>query len=248
MTHLMLENTNGVLSPFPTQLPISAWAPLWPADIDGDGDIDLFSSLGRHVYENQGNAIFVEVTPTAFPVTPTIPGYDAFDVDRDGDVDVVANGGIWVNSGTGTFTWSSTAIPHLPWLLATVADDFDGDGDIDIPGMPNMLHHVLAPTAPAIGQSYSVVLHFRPGAPILAAVFGAIGSGTTPLGSSIVLDLDPASTLLVGLQFGTAPPTTLTWSIPNVPALAGTPLNYQAIATDPHAGLVVTNTFGDVVQ
>lgn len=52
--------------------------------------------------------------------------------------------------------------------------------------------HVLAPTAPAIGGSYSVVLQTRPGVPSLAAIFGALGSGTTSLGPWSTPRPDPA--------------------------------------------------------
>jgi hypothetical protein len=244
----LLRNQGGVLSLFPTQLPTGAFTPHSFADVDGDGDLDLFAASGTRLFLNQGTGTFVAATATAFPTTPT-GGYGTFDVDRDGDVDVFTATGLWLNNGSGAFTFAAMPLTLiLGERLGAVPADYDGDGDLELPGLPNMLHHVRAPNAPGIGGSYSVELTTRPNVPSLAAVFGAFGAGSTSLGSFGALRLDPASALIVGVQFLSLPPTTLSWAVPSNPAAIGTALHYQAVVDDPLRGLVVTNTFRDVVQ
>ena len=171
-----------------------------------------------------------------------------FDVDRDGDVDTLASNGIWLNDGSGVFQLQPMPMSLPGGYLGRVPADYDGDGDLELPGLPNLLHHVSAATPPTIGGSYSVELNTRPGVPSLAVICGALGAGTTSLGPWGTLRLDPASVGIVGVQFLTTPPTTLIWTLPNLPSLVGTPLHYQAILDDPLVGLVTTNTFRDVVQ
>lgn len=244
----LLRNQNGVLSPFPVQLPATATIPHWLADVDGDGDLDLFATTGTRLFLNQGNATFVAAPATALP-TAAGARYGCFDVDRDGDVDVFAATGLFLNDGSGTFTFAAAGQALANGLsLAAVAADYDGDGDLELAGLPNLLHHVRAPTAPTLGGNYSVVLHTRPGVPTLGAVFGAFGPGATSLGPWGSLRLDPASVQIVNVQFLVPGPSTVTWALPNQASLVGTALHYQAILDDPLVGLVSTNTFRDVVQ
>lgn len=244
----LLRNQGGVLSPFPVQLPAAAIAPHWLADVDGDGDVDLFALNGTRLFLNQGNATFVAAL--GFPsTTATMERYGCFDVDRDGDVDVFARAGLLINNGSGVFTFQAGS--HLQQYgagLGPVAADYDGDGDLELAGLPNLLHHALAPVAPTRGANYTVTLHPRPGIPTLGAVFGAFGSGVIPLGPFGTLRLDPATALIVHVHVLQAVPTSATWAIPNVPSLVGTPLHYQAIVDDALVGFVTTNTFRDVVQ
>jgi hypothetical protein len=244
----LLRNQNGALSPFPTQLPALAAEPHWLADVDGDGDLDLFATNGTRLFLNQGNATFVAAPATALP-NAAGARYGCFDVDRDGDVDVFAATGLLLNNGTGLFTFAPAGQVVAAGLqLAAVAADYDGDGDSELPGLPNFLHHVRAPVPPVLGSSYSVELHTRPGAATLGAVFGAFGPGSIALGPWGSLRLDPASAVIVFVQFLTPTPSTVSWALPNVPSLVGTNLYYQAIVDDPRVGLVSTNTFRDIVQ
>jgi len=101
--------------------------------------------------------------------------------------------------------------------------------------------------APAIGGSYAVELHTRQGGVYPGLLVASSGAGVLPIGPFGALKLDPASALVVGAQAGVTP-LVVTWTIPNVPASAGTPLNYQGVVVDPLQGVVVTNTFGELVQ
>ncbi len=244
----LLRNQGGVLSPFPTQLPAPASAPHWLADVDADGDVDVFAGAGALLYRNQGNATFVAATGYPLP-TGFASRYGCFDVDRDGDVDVYGANALLLNDGTGAFTAQATTQATQYGLpLGSVAADYDRDGDLELPGLPNLLHHVLAPVAPTLGGNYAVTVHARTGTPTLAAVVGAFGAGTTPAGPFGSLRLDPASALVVFVHALQPAPTTANWGVPNVAALVGTQLHYQAIVVDPLVGYLTTNSFRDVVQ
>lgn len=119
------------------------------ADVDRDGDLDIFvangtaSPAGRvnRLYINNGSGNFTDETATRI-----IGGVDANstevefgDVDRDGDLDaVVANLGaeqLLLNNGAGVFTDASVNLPP-PAGLDVSAElrlaDVDKDGDLDI--------------------------------------------------------------------------------------------------------------------
>lgn len=90
--------------------------------------------------------------------------------------------------------------------------------------------------------------HARPGTPSLVGACGAPGPGTIAAGPFGVLRLDPATALVLGAAIVTTGPLTLTWTLPNVPALAGTALHYQGLVIDSIEGPAVTNAIRDVVQ
>ncbi|MBL8754883.1 MAG: VCBS repeat-containing protein [Planctomycetes bacterium] len=245
----LIRNQGGVLSPFPTQLPVVLTYGHWFADYDGDGDADIFGNQGSRLLQNQGNGTFVEVTATAFPIVPTANGIGTFDADGDGDIDLVTATRIWVNNGNGTFTAQIAATPlNFGYRLGVASADFDGDGDIDLAGRPNFLRQTYAPIAPVRGGSYSVEFHVRPGAASIVGVCAAHGPGAIPAGPFGVLRLDPVSAAPLTTSPVTTAPLVLSWSIPNVPALAGVTLHYQALVVDPIEGPVLTNPISDVVQ
>jgi hypothetical protein len=206
----------------------------------------LFATSGTRLFLNQGNATFVAVP--GFPATPA-NRFACFDADRDGDVDVLLATGLLRNDGSANFTFvaGNHAVQNGVHLGDVVAD-YDGDGDLELPGLPNQLHHVVAPVPPTLGGNYTVELRTRPGANTLGVVFGAFGPGLTSAGPFGTLRLDPATVLIVHVQLPQPTPTSMTWPLPNLPALVGTPLHYQAIVDDPLVGFVTTNTFRDVVQ
>jgi len=117
-------------------------APLFAADIDGDGDIDLASGFydDAHAwFENSyGAGTFVERTIDSAADTPI--AVEVMDVDSDGDLDTVV-----MSDSTPHFRWyenesihrnaffpERTAISTLVGRADVVsAADLDGDGDLD---------------------------------------------------------------------------------------------------------------------
>jgi hypothetical protein len=124
---------------------------LCPADIDGDGDIDLVSSDARehgalYWFENDGTGNFTRHTIFAAPQDMSqelvrMERHVAADMNRDGHPDVVI-----VDNKAGDIRWfenNGTPKDEKPWPLHTIArgalpgaydvamGDVDGDGKID---------------------------------------------------------------------------------------------------------------------
>jgi hypothetical protein len=122
-------------------------------DVDGDGDPDLIvGNEPYHVnhvgyvagedflYLNDGTGTFTDATSSRLPqYRDRTRAVVLVDVDRDGDLDVVAgNFGeqsrLYLNDGRGTFSEATTS--HLPARVlgtsAVAAGDVDGDGDADL--------------------------------------------------------------------------------------------------------------------
>jgi tetratricopeptide (TPR) repeat protein len=120
----------------------SAWG-----DYDGDGDADLFT-VGikdpHHLYRNNGDGTFTEVTMEASLVDPR-GGWAslAFDYDRDGDLDLFVTRDAWRggaanslyrNNGDGTFTdvAQQAGVAGQADSFTAVLGDVDNDGWVDI--------------------------------------------------------------------------------------------------------------------
>ena len=104
------------------------------ADLDGDGDLDLFAvgNGANEVWFNQGSGTFVSNGQS-------LGNDDSRDValadlDGDGDQDAfVANKGanrVWFNNGSGYFTVSAQTLGSSESSGIALAD-LDGDGDVD---------------------------------------------------------------------------------------------------------------------
>ncbi len=122
------------------------------ADVDGDGDLDIFVADGtasaaprpNKLYINDGRGNFSDQTFLRLPATPPANSTEVefADVDGDGDPDaIVANLGpeqLLLNDGSGFFADASAT--HLPPALPFFEDisaearfaDVDGDGDPDL--------------------------------------------------------------------------------------------------------------------
>jgi serine/threonine-protein kinase len=106
------------------------------ADFDNDGDPDLFAggdygTNANWLYRNNGDGTFTDVT-TASGMSSSGGEVLWFDIDNDGDLDLLAGGTVWRNNGTGTFTAAQTGFPTTFAASAAVAGDYDNDGDLDL--------------------------------------------------------------------------------------------------------------------
>ncbi|MEO6593156.1 MAG: VCBS repeat-containing protein, partial [Planctomycetota bacterium] len=120
------------------------------ADIDGDGDQDVFAGKGvRYLFRNDGGGVFTDVTAAALPPAPVPPAGQQImaavpgDFDLDGDIDLFLGIGIQsppsaddlllLNDGTGIFALAGSGQLAVPGdTFDAVALDFDDDGDLDL--------------------------------------------------------------------------------------------------------------------
>jgi hypothetical protein len=138
----------------------SAWG-----DYDADGDADLFTVGIRdphHLYRNNGDGTFTDVTDAAGLVDPR-GGWASlfFDYDRDGDLDLyvtrdgwrgIQANSLYRNNGDGTFTdvAQQAGVAGQADSFTAVLGDLDNDGWLDIyvangvsqaEGATNALYH-----------------------------------------------------------------------------------------------------------
>jgi hypothetical protein len=116
------------------------------ADLDGDGDRDLVATSAvddRLVWFENRNAHDSAIFPAAIGIDDAAPdaaSVDAGDIDRDGDVDVVAAiaGGDQVRwyegDGVGAFVVHALSSPadSVADVVAVELHDLDADGDLDV--------------------------------------------------------------------------------------------------------------------
>ncbi len=140
MNQLLLNDGTGVFAqatPFPSLLGATQ---AQVADIDNDGDLDVFFANGTFaLFRNDGAGVFTDVTATALPTgLGTVVALALGDIDGDSDVDAFVSGNgygdqILVNDGTGVFTVRLGALPPaLGSTQTTALADIDGDGFPDL--------------------------------------------------------------------------------------------------------------------
>jgi hypothetical protein len=116
------------------------------ADIDGDGDLDLFHGKAplvaspNSLYRNDGALTFVDVA-TAWGIDETegtVGGLFA-DYDDDGDPDLLVGGEeftrstrLWRNDGGTFLDVTASALGAMPVIAGADFGDLDGDGDLDL--------------------------------------------------------------------------------------------------------------------
>jgi hypothetical protein len=119
-------------------------------DIDGDGVMDVvapvcFPATGSSelVYRGNGSTLVQDLTALPAARNDCGVGVHLFDVDTDGDLEVLYVGAtgsdlmarLYVNRGDGTFVDASGSLPNLSLNVRgaeATSGDFDGDGDIDV--------------------------------------------------------------------------------------------------------------------
>ena len=147
--HFYLNDGSGNFTPDTTQpFEPSIGGNLEFADIDNDGDHDLFMT-GYHttnnlifskLYQNDGTGEFSEVTSTPF-ISEGGSASAFFDMDNDNDLDLILAGKnnnnqkkttLYENDGAGNFTLVSNTPFENVSNAAIAIDDSDNDGDIDV--------------------------------------------------------------------------------------------------------------------
>ena len=124
-----------------------------PADVDGDGDIDLLTAntfgLSVSVRLNNGAGVFAAPATGAEVIVAgsgeSIQIVTAFDVDGDGDLDLLTSHydgasnrvSVRLNNGTGGFVTPATGAEvnvgsGAVGFITVVGADVDGDGDLDL--------------------------------------------------------------------------------------------------------------------
>ena len=146
--HFYLNDGSGNFTPDATQpFELSIGGNLEFADIDNDGDLDLFMTgrdnnnlIFSKLYQNGGTGGFSEVTSTPFlSVGGSASAF--FDMDNDNDLDLILAGKnnsnqkkttLYENDGSGNFSLVSNTLFENVDLAAIAIDDSDNDGDLDV--------------------------------------------------------------------------------------------------------------------
>lgn len=115
------------------------------ADVDGDGDFDLFvSDFGspNKLYLNNGSGIFTDVSVASGLADDGWSTGSSFgDIDHDGDQDLYVGDGrfankLYLNNGSGVFKDVSDQVPPLKNEIQNTRGssfaDIDNDGDLDL--------------------------------------------------------------------------------------------------------------------
>ena len=100
-------------------------------DVDNDGDLDIFAAnystnSPSQVWLNQGDGTFQR----GAQLERLIRRIELADLDSDGDLDMLGDGAIYLNDGSGTFVLGFALSTPLGGTHAL--GDLDGDGDLDI--------------------------------------------------------------------------------------------------------------------
>ncbi|MGP1345124.1 MAG: FG-GAP repeat domain-containing protein [Phycisphaerales bacterium] len=149
---LLINNGSGFFQSEPARLPgtrVSSSRANF-ADIDNDGDLDLYITNGgstsrfgcgqQYIYINDGTGFFTDETALRHPIQNWCEPMDIIFGDVDGDFDLDAKyastgnsqGRVIINDGTGVFTVKPS--PADQNCYSYDFGDVDGDGDLDLFG------------------------------------------------------------------------------------------------------------------
>ncbi|MEZ4684645.1 MAG: T9SS type A sorting domain-containing protein [Bacteroidia bacterium] len=150
-TGLLINNGDSTFSPDTSRIPqISRTTQdLGLADVDGDGDLDLFEANenGNLLFIQDSSGNFTNESNARLPQNSNIESRKVSfgDVDNDGDLDIFLSNvefitgkdrhnKLWINDGKGFFTDRSRV--QLPFdndhTIDAIFEDVDLDGDLDI--------------------------------------------------------------------------------------------------------------------
>lgn len=257
--HLLRNNGSGVF----TRASSNDFPPggdatfgLAAGDVDGDRRPDVLFANGlgtNRLYRNLGGGRFADAT-AQFPTNNNANFAASLgDVDEDGDLDVVwatsfGQDELWLNDGQGRFADASARLPQFSNATSSVLlADVDQDGDPDLIAgdqsgptvYANHLRQLSASGSLAIGQTWTLDLHWRPG----FATVGAIAiTGASPLPriqavripglGNLLID---ASAMVILPQIGiptSSPAVRLPLSLPNNPSLQNQRVSLQSVFAD----------------
>ena len=146
--HFYLNDGSGNFTPDTTQpFEPSIGGNLEFADIDNDGDLDLFMTgrdnnnlIFSKLYQNDGTGGFSEVTSSLF-LSEGGSASAFFDMDNDNDLDLILAGKnnsnqkkttLYENDGAGNFSLVSNTPFENVDFAAIAIDDSDNDSDLDV--------------------------------------------------------------------------------------------------------------------
>ena len=144
------KNTNGVISYDATRtstIPSDFNLYLRLADLDNDGDLDLFSdadnSMGIRWMKNDGNGNFSNLQMIDVDPINTRYGGSIKDFDNDGDLDLIIvkefNVVMYTNDGFGNFSSPSIIQEGTPIPITVIhSEDLNNDGLYDIIWSPSL--------------------------------------------------------------------------------------------------------------
>ena len=133
-TNQMHTNTNQVFAENAAALnladPMQTWSSTW-GDFDNDGDMDVFvgASSGSHKLMENNNAMFTDVTSGSGVSALSANSIETvtYDLNNDGNLDVISGGNVLVGNGDLTFTAYTGLLPGSGGSYG----DLNNDGLID---------------------------------------------------------------------------------------------------------------------